>query len=172
MGNHWLNPPHSMILSHEMIPRLIALILVVAVPVASGQKSTEDSTGSAVSANSKKQKTAADRPVIGLGMTPEEIVKVIGKPEKTEMVETPAGKGEEWIYRRLAKEWTQQSAATVDIVPAFVGLAMPNEGIGDVASVSNRLERIEVFQVSRLLFIDGKLAAAKQWQEKVSRIEN
>lgn len=149
--------------------RLLSLVLIAGIVAVSGQSQTEKG---ATNAPSEKSKGTSERPVIGLGMAPDEIVKIIGKPDAKEAVETPAGKGEEWTYRRLVKEWTQQTAATVDVVPAFVGLAMPNEGIGEVSSASHRLERIEVYQVSNLLFIDGKLAAAKQWQEKVSQIEN
>lgn len=97
---------------------------------------------------------------------------MIGRPDNTEAVDTPAGKGERWTYRRLAKEYTQQTAATVDMVPAFVGLGMPNDGIGEVAVPINHTENVKLYQVSSLLFIQGKLAAAKQWTEKESRIEN
>ena len=119
-----------------------------------------------------KETGKSDRPVIKLGMTPEEVVKIIGKPDKKEKVDTPAGKGEQWFYRRLAKEWTTQTAATVDMVPSYTGLAMPNDGLGEAAIPSNHVENVKVYQNSSLLFIDGKLAAAKQWPEKEKSIDN
>jgi hypothetical protein len=105
-------------------------------------------------------------------MTAEEVAKIIGKPATSEAVTTPAGNGEEWIYRRLAREYTQQTAATAQMMPAFVGLGMPNNGLGEVPVAINHIERVKLYQVSSLLFIEGKLAAAKQWTEKESRIEN
>jgi hypothetical protein len=120
----------------------------------------------------RTEKGLPEKTVISLGMTPEEVVKVIGKPDTTEAVDTPAGKGEQWTYRRLAKEWTTQTAATVHMVPSFTGLAMPNGGIGEAAMPSSQMENVKVYQVSSLLFIEGKLAAAKQWPEKERRIDN
>ena len=119
-----------------------------------------------------KKEIAAAKPAIRLGMAPEEVVKVIGRADKTEPVETPAGKGEQWTYRRLERQWTQQTAAVVDMVPAFVGLAMPNDGLGETAVPMQKMETVRVYQVSSLLFIEGKLAAAKQWPEKETQIDN
>ncbi|HEY5552675.1 MAG TPA: hypothetical protein VIK52_12350 [Opitutaceae bacterium] len=152
---------------------LVAILLASAL-VASGAapQSAEKVTATDDSSKARVEESKTGKPVITLGMTPDEVIKVIGRPENTETVDTPAGKGEQWIYRRLAREWTQQNAATVQMVPAFVGLGMPNDGIGEVAVPVNHTENVKLYQVSSLLFIEGRLAAAKQWTEKKSKIEN
>lgn len=122
--------------------------------------------------SSKKDPSAPAKPVIHLGMTPDAVAKLIGHPAKVEPVKTPAGEGERWVYRRLAKEWSEETAATVDMVPSFVGAAMPNQGIGEAAMPSQHLKRVRVYQVSSLLFVGGKLVASTQWPEKESHIEN
>ena len=150
----------------------IAVLLLMIAPAAYCDSPKQTTQADATDKSSEKKTTKPGKPVIKLGMSPDEVVKIIGKPDKKEKVDTPAGKGEQWTYRRLAKEWTTQTAATVDTVPAYVGLAMPNEGIGETSVPSNHIENVKVFQVSSLLFIEGKLAAAKQWPEKEKRIEN
>lgn len=144
-----------------------ALVVSAATPETAGRAPAPEDAKKA-----KSEEAKLDRPSVSLGMSPEDVAKIIGRPEKSEAVTTPAGNGEEWIYRRLAKEWTQQTAATSQMMPAFVGLGMPNGGLGEVAVAVNHIERVKLYQVSSLLFIEGKLAAAKQWTEKESRIEN
>jgi hypothetical protein len=126
----------------------------------------------AVSANPEKSPAAPGRPVVHLGMSRAEITKAIGRPEKQETIKTPAGVGEQWIYRRLQQEWTDQTAATVDMVPAFVGLSQQHQGTGTTAMPVTHMIRVSVYQVSSLLFVDGKLVAAKQWSDKEVHPEN
>jgi len=160
-----------MVVSRSMrFPFVLILMALAGTSCTTAPQATEESSAAANPSEAKD--STPTRPAISLGMTPEEVIKVIGRPEKIEAVTTPAGKGEEWFYRRLAKEWTEQTAATVNMVPAFVGLAMPNAGIGEAAVPGNQFENIKIHQVSSLLFIEGKLAAAKQWQEKEKRIQN
>lgn len=152
---------------------LFALSLAATVAVSGAAPDTPAKTRAPDDAKkAKADETKPARPSVKLGMTPDEVAKIIGRPGRTETVATPAGNGVEWIYRRLEKEWTQQTAATTQMTPAFVGLGMSNDGLGEVAVAVNHIERVKLYQISSLLFIEGKLAAAKQWSEKESRIEN
>ena len=126
----------------------------------------------AAAESSGKAEASHGRPVIHLGMTPDEVLKMIGHPDDTESIKTPAGEGERWTYKRLEKEYTDESAATVDTVPAFVGEAMPNQGMGDAQVPHYHLRHVKVYQVSTLLFVGGKLVAATQRPVKESQIEN
>ncbi|MEO6002575.1 MAG: hypothetical protein ABIZ04_15950 [Opitutus sp.] len=103
--------------------------------------------------------------VVHMGMTPDAVAKLIGQPAKVEPVKTPAGDGFRWVYRRLKKEWMDETAVTVNRVPSFVGLATPNQGIGEASMPAHQLERFRVFQVSSLLFVNGKLVGSTQWPE-------
>ena len=109
--------------------------------------------------------TVPAKPVIRMGMTPEAVAKVIGQPLKIEPVKTPAGEGFRWVYRRLTKEWADQVAVDVTMVPSFVGLAMANQGVGNAAMPANQLARFRQYQVSSLLFVGGKLVGSTQWPE-------
>lgn len=151
-------------------PSILLFLGLAAVAPAATSPATEKSA--AATHSPAKATSAVARPVVHLGMTPEAVAKLIGRPAKVEAIKTPAGAGERWIYRRLAREWTQQTAATVEMVPSFVGAAMPNEGIGEAAMPAQHLERVRVYQVSSLLFVGNKLVATTQWPEKESHIEN
>ncbi|HWA85007.1 MAG TPA: hypothetical protein VG710_02195 [Opitutus sp.] len=147
-----------------LFPVLAAAALAATPPAAKNPAREANST--------RKAGAVAARPVIHLGLSPEEVMKIIGHPDNVEAIKTPAGKGERWTYKRLEKEWTDQIAATVDVVPAFVGEVMPNQGIGDVEVPHNHLEHVKLYQVSTLVFVGGKLVAVTQQPKKESQIEN
>ena len=111
------------------------------------------------------RESAPAKLVIHMGMTPDAVAKLIGQPAKIEPVKTPAGDGFRWVYRRLSKEWSDETAVGVNMVPSFIGLAMPNQGVGDAAMPAHQLERFRVYQVSSLLFVNGKLVGSTQWPE-------
>jgi len=112
------------------------------------------------------------KPVIHMGMTPEAVAKVIGQPVKVEPVKTPAGDGFRWMYRRLVKEWVDETAIGVTKVPSFVGLAMPNQGVGEASMPAHQLERFRQYQVSWLLFVNGKLVGSTQKPETERSFQN
>ncbi|MEO7598748.1 MAG: hypothetical protein ABIV50_07445 [Opitutus sp.] len=108
-------------------------------------------------------KSAPAKPVIHMGMTPEAVAKLIGQPVRVEPVKTPAGDGFRWVYRRLTKEYLDDTAVGVNMVPSFVGLARGNQGMGDAAMPAHQFERVRVYQTSSLLFVGGKLVGSTQW---------
>jgi hypothetical protein len=141
---------------------LLAAFTAVAVAcplaVASGGDSASAETGSAKS----------PKPSVRKGMTADEVVAVIGKPKEIKPVVTEVGTGESWIYRRVAKRVTNQVAPTVEKVPMWggPGVNVANGEVIDVNVPFQRLERITIYQMTALLFVDGKVTASKQWIEQ------
>jgi hypothetical protein len=107
------------------------------------------------------------------GMTADAIKALIGRPREIKPMKAPAGKAEVWIYRRVTKELTRQTAASMQTVPAFVGVGMgvAGDGMGSVSVPEFRLEHIKIYQVTRLLMFNDKLVTAKQWFEKESSFD-
>ncbi len=114
---------------------------------------------------------AAAKPGLHPGMTADEIIKLIGKPQDVKTIATPAGKGEAWTYRRIAKQWTERAPVTTEMVPTFAGSGLGGDGIRDMAVPAYRTERITVYQVTSLLLVDGKMVTARQWPEKDQEFE-
>ena len=139
-----------------------AALSLAVVACAAAANATAQETQSRSAAEGK---SAPAKLVIHMGMTPEAVAKLIGQPAKVEPVKTPAGDGFRWVYRRLTKEWVDETAVTVNRVPSFTGLAMPNQGIGEASMPAHQLERFRQFQVSSLLFVNGKLVGSTQWPE-------
>lgn len=104
----------------------------------------------------------AAKTVLKRGTPAEALEKQFGKPQEVKEITTPDGKGVAWVYKRLAKTVTRQVAATLETQPVYAGLGQA-VSIRDVAVPSYRLERTEIYQMTALLLIDGKLVTAKQW---------
>lgn len=110
------------------------------------------------------------RPAIQKGMTADAVLGLIGKPREIRPIETEGVRGESWIYRRVAKRVINQVAPTTQKVPTWggPGVNSKNGEIVDVDIPLMRNERITIYQMTALLFIDGKLVASKQWHERES----
>jgi hypothetical protein len=108
------------------------------------------------------------KPALTKGMTAETVIGLIGRPLQIKPMDAPEGKAEVWTYRRVAKKWTTQTAATTEEVPAFIGIGMgaAGDGMGSVTTPIYRLEHITVYQVTRLLMFEDQLVNAKQWLEQ------
>lgn len=100
-------------------------------------------------------------------MTADAVVALIGKPVEVKSIVTEAGKGESWIYRRVARRVTNLVAPTVEKVPMWggPGVNVANGEIIDVDVPFQRTERVTIYQMTALLFVDGKVVASKQWAE-------
>lgn len=104
------------------------------------------------------------------GMTAEEVIAMIGKPNKVAPMKDGDGKAEIWTYRRQTGTKTMQvpsrelnegyssrpSAATDGHALAYI----------DRPSMSYALETTTTYQVTSLLLYEGKLVTAKQWSEQ------
>ena len=154
----------------KMLCALMPLVLTMT--AARAATAPVDAPPAAASDHAGPAGLAPTRPKVRLGMSPESVAKAIGRPDKQETVKTAKGEALQWTYRRLQKEWTDQVAATVAMVPGFVGGSLQHQALGEVATPGNQTMHISVYQVSSLLFVDGKLVAAKQWPEKEVRTEN
>ncbi len=110
------------------------------------------------------------KPAIQKGMTAETVLGLIGKPREVRPIEAEGVQGESWIYRRVAKRVINQVAPTTQKVPAWggPGVNSKNGEIIDVDVPFMRNERVTIYQMTALLFIDGKLVASKQWHERES----
>lgn len=144
-----------------------ALIVSVLVGCAATCPVVAASTAKVTSSAKESSQTA--KPSVQQGMTAEEVVKLIGKPREVRSI-VPEGAdvvtGESWIYRRVAKRSIKQVAPTMDVVPMWGGPGLPNDGIINVNVPSERLERTTIYQMTALLFVDGKVVASKQWFER------
>ena len=119
----------------------------------------------------KSAKNPHGWPVLKKGMPADEVIRSIGKPESIKPMQTPEGKAEVWIYRRVANSVSRQAAVTTESVPAFNGIGVGNDSSGSVTIPSYRMEHITVYQVSSLLMFDGKLVTATQKVEQESHFE-
>lgn len=114
---------------------------------------------------------APARPALAKGMTAEAVIQVVGKPFEVKPMASAAGRAEIWIYRRVARKWTQQTAAGMDSVPMFTGLGQTNDGMHAVSVPSQKLEQVTIYQVTSLLMFDGRLVEATQRLEKEQKLQ-
>lgn len=108
------------------------------------------------------------KPSVQKGMTAEAVVALIGQPLEIKRIVTEAGTGESWIYRRVARRVTNPVAPTVEKVPMWGGPGV-NPARGEIIDVDvpfQRIERVTIYQMTALLFVDGKVVASKQWVEQ------
>lgn len=135
---------------------LIALFSVLALVV---------SVGAAAPAAENPADTAVKK-TLQKGMTADAVIELVGKPLQVKPMNSPEGKAEIWVYRRLADKWTTQTAATTETVMVYAGLGLDNDGIRPLTVPSQRTERVRVYQVTSLLMFNGTLIEARQRYEK------
>ncbi len=117
-------------------------------------------------APSMTDSSKTSKPSVQKGMTAEAVVALIGRPSEIKPIVTEAGTGESWIYRRVAKRMINPVAPTVEKVPAWGGPGLPNGEIVIVDVPFQRIERVTIYQMTALLFVDGKVVASKQWLDR------
>lgn len=100
----------------------------------------------------------------------DEVRAIIGRPREVKPIVAEGVTGESWIYRRVAKRVINQVAPTTEKVPMWggPGVNTANGEIIDVDVPFTRNERVTIYQMTALLFIDGKVVASKQWLERES----
>ncbi len=118
------------------------------------------STSATAQAEKEKPKTPPGWPVLKTGASAEEVIKLVGKPDVVKPMATKEGKAEIWIYRRLAKEFTRQTAAATEDLKTF-----GTDGMTTISVPSQKMEYISVYQVSSLLMFNGQLVTAAQKAE-------
>jgi hypothetical protein len=100
------------------------------------------------------------------GMSAEDVIAMIGKPDRVEPMKTEQGKAEIWTYRRKTDLMvTQVPTHTVDIT-TFNGRAYDGAGTVQTPQLAYGTETTTTYQVTSLLMFDGKLVVAKQWRER------
>ena len=139
--------------------------------LSAGSLAAADDAGVLPAPTSKPVKTPAGWPVLKKGMPAADVLRLIGKPDSVQPMETKEGKAEVWVYRRLAKTVRQQSATGTASIPAFTGMGVGNDATGMTNMLTYKMEEISIYQVSSLLMFDGKLAAASQKVERESRFQ-
>lgn len=111
-------------------------------------------------------------PVLKVGATAEEIVRLVGKPLEVAPMQTPEGKAETWTYRRLVDEESSEVAEPSRAAPVIE----PAHGIVSAGVQMSETEfhtvYVKTYQVTSLLMFNGKLAASKQRLEKVEKLTN
>lgn len=126
---------------------------------------------SAAAPAAEKPADTAVKKTLQKGMTAEAVIELLGKPLQVKPMNSPEGKAEIWVYRRLANKWTTQTAATTDTVMLYSGLGLDHDGIRPVTVPSLRTERVRVYQVTSLLMFNGTLIEARQRYEKEREID-
>jgi hypothetical protein len=142
-----------------------------ALVLSAGSLAAADEAGVPPVPAQKPVKNPEGWPVLKKGMPAADVLRLIGKPDLVQPMDTKEGKAEVWIYRRLAKTVHQQSATGVASIPAFTGMGLGNDATGTASTLTYRMEEISIYQVSSLLMFDGKMAAASQKVERESRFE-
>jgi hypothetical protein len=107
--------------------------------------------------------TTKAKPALELGMTPEQILAAIGKPQEVKPMPTAEGKAEVWTYRRVLHREVVQVAASTRDVPVYLGVYSSELGTAK-EFIYNQVRRTK-YQVTALLVFEGQLASAKQWVE-------
>jgi hypothetical protein len=107
--------------------------------------------------------TTKAKPALELGMTPEQIMAAIGKPQEVKPMPTAEGKAEVWTYRRVLHREVVQVAASTRDVPVYLGVYSSELGTAK-EFIYNQVRRTK-YQVTALLVFEGQLASAKQWVE-------
>jgi hypothetical protein len=111
-------------------------------------------------------------PVLKIGATAEEIVRMIGKPLDVKPMAVQGGKAETWTYRRVLDQQTKQvaeaSRGAAIIEPAH-GIVSAGE---EMPETEYHTVYVTTYQVTSLLMFNGKLAASKQRVETTESINN
>jgi len=88
---------------------LRAIALIIAAALLAPGCATEDKTAAAA-APAAASVGSRSLPVLKVGATADEIVRLVGKPLAVEAMPSKEGKAETWTYRRLLDEETTQVA--------------------------------------------------------------
>jgi len=150
-----------------------AWILAVGTLLGGSGAAAVDSAGqSGLTAIDPKAEAATKTPKRSLhqGMTADEVIAIVGKPDKVAPMKTPDGKAEIWTYRRQVGTTTMQvpshelNAGYHDRPSA----ATDSQPLGFVnrPSMAYALETTTTYQVTSLLMYEDKLVVAKQWTEQ------
>jgi hypothetical protein len=107
--------------------------------------------------------TTKAKPALELGMTPEQIMAAIGKPQEVKPMSTAEGKAEVWTYRRVLHREVVQVAASTRDVPVYLGVY--SSELGTAKEFNYNQVRRTKYQVTALLVFEGQLTSAKQWVE-------
>jgi hypothetical protein len=131
---------------------LIAALFIGAAVVAAPTPST-----TTASQKARKATTPLD-----IGMTTEEILAAVGKPQEVKPMAKHEGKAEVWTYRRVIGHDVAQIASGTRDVPAFVGDV---HNLGTMKEIIYTPVRRTKYRVTALLIYEGRLTSAKQWVE-------
>jgi len=112
----------------------------------------------------------AGKPALDKGMTAEAVIALIGKPQDVRPMTVAEGKAEVWTYRRLIDEQIRQNAASVAMIPIYMGPGMGGH-MGTTPDPEFHLEHVKTYQVTTLLMFGGKLVLARQWREQSRSFE-
>lgn len=104
------------------------------------------------------------KPSLQKGMDAATIIRIIGKPEQIKPMNSPEGKAETWIYRRLLSRTVTQQATGTREMPSFDG-SIGNQ-LGSRSEVVYTNVMVETYQVTHLLMFNDQLVVAKQWREQ------
>ncbi len=107
---------------------------------------------------------ATKYPTVKMGMTTDEVVALVGKPDFITPVEVAGKKTESWTYRRLLDHKHQFDSVDVIEIPAFIGIGWNT--LGSYPEDVLRKTQVQIIQVTSLLMVDDHLVASKQWKEK------
>lgn len=151
-------------------PRLLLVIAIAAAFGSCSSLSAGKGTSSGTAEVSAGEEKLA-RPMLEQGMSAEEIVKAIGRPNAVQPMRKSEGRAEVWVYRRVIDRTSMQVQTGVREVPAFVG---PSSGtsMGMVTEPVWGMEHRTVYQLTRLLLFDGKLVSWTQTREVTSTFDN
>jgi hypothetical protein len=106
------------------------------------------------------------KPTLKKGMTADTILGLVGRPQQISTIQSEAGSGEVWVYRRVEQQYAQPAAVTMEMVPGFTGVVVQGSGIRDFSVPSYRLEKVKVIQVTSLLMFGGRMVAGVQTRER------
>jgi outer membrane protein assembly factor BamE (lipoprotein component of BamABCDE complex) len=111
-------------------------------------------------------------PVLKVGATADEIIRLVGKPLQIAAMPSPNGKAETWTYRRILDQQTTQ-VAEASRGPAVIEPAHGIVSAGtEMAETEYHTVYVTTYQVTSLLMFNGKLAASKQRIEKTQSLND
>jgi hypothetical protein len=144
-----------------MKSRFVAPIVFSLAFFAAGCASTDTVPQNPAAVSTAKPATALNGPLptLRLGMTAEEVQRIVGQPEEIKPFDSTAGRGETWTYRRVIGESTAPEAVSTTRAAAFNGLP---DHTGSEPVMQYRLKRTVTYQETTLLIFDGKLVSSKQ----------
>lgn len=108
------------------------------------------------------------------GLKEADLRREFGEPESYENLAGFEGTAKVWVYRRELRKEVRDTPGGTQLVPAFNGLGANGEGstVRMVPEAIMRKEMIQVFEVTKILVVNGAYVNHKQQGEETRNFVN